>query len=75
MAPILLLSWRSVAVAVAPFGIPSTAFWIYVCGSLVLVAGLIRTVLELRREHGFDTLMSVGAAFCGAVLLVTSGRS
>lgn len=68
--PILLLSLRSVALAFAPSGIPETAFWIYVCGTVTLVAGLVRMVPEMRREHGLDKLFLVARLFLAIPMAV-----
>jgi uncharacterized membrane protein len=51
------------ALEAAPFGIPATAFWIYVCASLVFVIGLIKILNELPQEHGVDRIMPFGRLF------------
>lgn len=51
------------AVAAAPFGIPATAFWIYVSASLLFIAGLIRILKEMPQEHGIDKVMPIGRLF------------
>src|SRR5438128_8356022 len=35
------------ALAFAPFGMPTTAFWIYVCASVLFIIGLIKNYWEL----------------------------
>jgi len=49
--------------AAAPFGIPGTAFWIYVCASLLFIVGLMKIFNELPREHGVDKIMPFGRLF------------
>jgi uncharacterized membrane protein len=49
--------------AAAPFGIPATAFWIYVCASLLFIVGLIKIFNELPQEHGVDKIMPFGRLF------------
>jgi uncharacterized membrane protein len=49
--------------AVLPFGIPATTFWIYVCASLLFIIGLIKILEELRQEHGVDKIMPIGRLF------------
>jgi uncharacterized membrane protein len=51
------------ALAAALFGIPATAFWIYVCASLLFIVGLIKIVKELPQEHGVDRIMPFGRLF------------
>ena len=51
------------ALAFAPFGMPPTAFWIYVCASLLFIIGLIKIFSELRQEHGVDKIMPFGRLF------------
>ena len=51
------------ALAFAPFGIPATAFWIYVCASLLFIIGLIKIFGELPQEHGVDKIMPFGRLF------------
>ena len=46
-----------------PFGIPATAFWIYVCASLLLMVGLVRIFQELPQKHGMDKIMPFGRLF------------
>ena len=53
----------AVALAAAPFGIPATTFWVYVCASLLLVIGLIPILRELPQEHGVDKIMPFGRLF------------
>jgi uncharacterized membrane protein len=51
------------ALALAPFGVPPTVFWIYVCASLVFSVGLIKVFKELPQEHGIDKIMPFGRLF------------
>jgi uncharacterized membrane protein len=51
------------ALGAAPFGIPATAFWIYVCASLLFIIGFIKILNELRQEHGVDKIMPFGRLF------------
>jgi uncharacterized membrane protein YphA (DoxX/SURF4 family) len=51
------------ALAAAPFGIPATVFWIYVCASLLFIIGLIKILKELPKEHGVDKIMPFGRLF------------
>ncbi len=51
------------ALASAPFGIPATAFWIYVCASLLFIIGLIKIFGELPQEHGVGKVMPFGRLF------------
>ena len=51
------------ALASAPFGMPATAFWIYVCASLLLIIGLIKIFRELPQQHGVDKIMPFGRLF------------
>ena len=51
------------ALAAAPFGIPATAFWIYVCASALFIVGLIKIFGELPQEHGVDKIMPFGRLF------------
>lgn len=51
------------ALASAPFGMPATAFWIYVSASLLLIIGLIKIFGELPQEHGVDKIMPFGRLF------------
>ena len=44
----------ALALRAAPFGIPATAFWVYVCASLLFVIGFIKILNELPQEHGID---------------------
>jgi uncharacterized membrane protein YphA (DoxX/SURF4 family) len=73
--PILPWSLRqfavvSIAAPGAPFGIPATAFWIYVCASLVLVIGLLKILKELPRERAIDKVMPFGRLFFAIPLAV-----
>jgi uncharacterized membrane protein len=58
------------ALAFAPFGIPATVFWIYVCALVVLIIGLIKILGELRQEHGVDKIMPFGRLFFAIPLAV-----
>ena len=51
------------ALASAPFGIPATAFWIYVCASLLFIIGVIKILNELPQEHGVDKIAPFGRLF------------
>jgi hypothetical protein len=51
------------ALASAPFGMPATAFWIYICASLLFIIGLIRILGELPQERGVDKIMPFGRLF------------
>ncbi len=66
--PILLCCFPQFAVVVlalvsAPFGPSATAFWIYVCASLLFIIGLIKILQELPQEHGLDKIMPFGRLF------------
>lgn len=72
---ILLHCVRPFAVAIfalpaAPFGLPATVFWIYVCASLLLIVGLIKILRELPRQHGIDKIMPFGRLFFAMPLAV-----
>lgn len=54
----------------APFGIPATAFWAYVCASLLFVVGFIKILRELLREHGIDKILPFGRLFFAIPLAV-----
>jgi uncharacterized membrane protein len=56
--------------AFAPFGIPATVFWMYVCALVVLLIGLIKISGELRQEHGVDKIMPFGRLFFAIPLAV-----
>lgn len=58
------------ALAAAPFGIPATAFWIYVSGSLLFIVGFIKILKELPEEHGIDKVMPFGRLFFAIPLAV-----
>jgi uncharacterized membrane protein len=58
------------ALAFAPFGIPATVFWIYVCALVVFIIGLIKIFAELRQEHGVDKIMPFGRLFFAIPLAV-----
>jgi uncharacterized membrane protein len=51
------------ALASAPFGMPATAFWIYVCASLLFIIGLIKIFGDLPQGHGVDKVMPFGRLF------------
>src|SRR5437762_14155744 len=51
------------ALASAPFGIPATAFWIYVCASLLFIIGLLKIFGELPQEQGVNKIMPFGRLF------------
>ena len=51
------------ALAAAPFGIPATAFWIYVSASLLFIIGFIKVLKELPQENGIDKIMPFGRLF------------
>src|SRR5215471_10472888 len=53
----------TLSLASAPFGIPATAFWIYVCALLLLIIGLIKILKELPQEHGVNKIMPFGRLF------------
>ena len=58
------------ALAFAPFGMPATVFWIYVCALLVFIIGLIKIFGELPQEHGVDKIMPFGRLFFAIPLAV-----
>ncbi len=58
------------ALAAAPFGIPATAFWVYVCASLLFIVGFIKILKELPQEHGVDKVMPFGRLFFAVPLAV-----
>jgi uncharacterized membrane protein len=58
------------AAILLPFGMPETAFWIYVSASLLLIIGLIKIFPELRQEHGVDKIMPIGRLFFAIPLAV-----
>jgi uncharacterized membrane protein YphA (DoxX/SURF4 family) len=60
------------ALALAPFGVPATVFWIYVSALVVLLVGLVRVVKELPQEHGVGTIMPFGR-LCFAVPMAVFG--
>ena len=51
------------ALALAPFGMPAMAFWIYVCASLLFIISLIKIFNELPQEHGVDKIMPFSRMF------------
>jgi uncharacterized membrane protein len=54
----------------APFGIPATAFWMYVGAALIVVVGLVKILGELPHQHGLDTVMPFGRLFFAVPLAV-----
>jgi uncharacterized membrane protein len=58
------------ALALAPFGMTTTVFWIYVCASLLFLVGLIKVFNELPQEHGVDKIMPFGRLFFAIPLAV-----
>jgi uncharacterized membrane protein len=58
------------ALAFAPFGIPTIAFWIYVSASLLFIIGLIKIFGELPQEQGLDKVMPFGRLFFAIPLAV-----
>ena len=56
--------------ALAPFGVPPTVFWIYLCASLLSLLGLVKVFNELPREHGVDKIMPFGRLFFAVPLAV-----
>ena len=59
-----------VALAGAPLGIPTMAFWGYVSASLVFLVGFIKILKELPQEHGTDKIMPFGRLFFAIPLAV-----
>jgi uncharacterized membrane protein YphA (DoxX/SURF4 family) len=53
----------ALALTADPFGLSVTAFWIYVCASLLFILGLIKISSELPQEHGVDKIMPFGRLF------------
>ncbi len=51
------------ALALAPFGMSTTVFWIYVSASLLFLVGVIKIFNELPQEHGVDKIMPFGRLF------------
>ncbi len=51
------------ALVSALFGMPATAFWMYVCASLLSIIGFIKILKELPQEHGVDKIMPFGRLF------------
>jgi uncharacterized membrane protein len=58
------------ALAFPPFGMSATAFWMYVCASVVFVIGLIKIFGELPQQHGVDKIMPFGRLFFAIPLAV-----
>lgn len=48
---------------VAPFDIPATALWIYICASLLFIIGIVKIFRELPQEHGANKIMPFGRLF------------
>jgi uncharacterized membrane protein len=75
--PILMRCFQEFAVVATALplqrlGVSATVFWIYVCASLVFLAGLIRLFSELPQEHGIDKIMPVGR-LCFAMPMAVFG--
>lgn len=60
----------ALALVSAPFGIPATVFWIYVCAALLFSVGLIRILKELPQQHGVDKIMPFGRLFLAIPMAV-----
>jgi uncharacterized membrane protein YphA (DoxX/SURF4 family) len=60
----------ALALGSTPFGMPPTAFWIYVCAAVVLAAGLVKILPELPREHGVNKILPFGRLFFAIPLAV-----
>ncbi len=58
------------ALALAPLGVPTTVFWIYVCASLLFLVGVIKVFNELPQEQGVDKIMPFGRLFFAIPLAV-----
>ena len=58
------------ALALAPFGMPTTVFWMYACALLLLLLGIINLAKELPRELGADKIMPLGRLFFAISLAV-----
>lgn len=58
------------ALAAAPFGIPATVFWIYVCASVLFIIGPIKIFRELPQERGVEKLTPFGRLFFAIPLAV-----
>jgi uncharacterized membrane protein len=56
--------------ASAPFGIPATAFWIYVSAALIFIVGVFRILRQLPQEHGIDKVILFGPLFFAIPLAV-----
>jgi uncharacterized membrane protein len=56
--------------ALAPFGVPPTVFWIYLCASLLFLVGLVKVFNELPQEHSVDKIMPFGRLFFAIPLAV-----
>jgi uncharacterized membrane protein len=56
--------------ALVPFGVTPTVFWIYLCASLLFLVGLIKVFNELPQEHGVDKIMPFGRLFFAIPLAV-----
>ena len=58
------------ALASAPFGMPTTPFWMYVSGTVILIAGFVKIPRELPQEQGIDKIMPFGRLFFAMPLAV-----
>jgi hypothetical protein len=58
------------ALAFTPFGMSATAFWMYVCASVLFIVGLIKVFGELPQEHGVYKIMPFGRLFFAIPLAV-----
>ncbi len=56
--------------ALALFGIPTIAFWMYVAAFVILIIGLIKIAGELPKLKGLDKLMPFGRLFFAIPLAV-----
>jgi uncharacterized membrane protein len=56
--------------ALAPFGVPPSVFWIYVSASLLSLVGLVKVFNELPQEQGIDKIMPCGRLFFAIPLAV-----
>ena len=61
---------RRAPLAAAPFGLPATVLWSYVCASLLFIIGLIKIFHELPQEHGAKKIMLFGRLFFAIPLAV-----
>jgi uncharacterized membrane protein len=59
------------AVWLAPFGVPSDVFWVYVAGCALLVIGLIKVLKEeAPRARGLDKILPFGRLFLATPMAV-----